>query len=275
MKGQSHRRPHDSWSEVYDLAFEEQFGAFYQALTDATIASIEELVPAGARIVDFGAGTGRLAIPLANMGYAVTAVEPSGPMLDVLRARDTTNRVTCVQSTLPDYRADTGSDLALCVFTVVSYLLDALALRDALHSASAALKPGAKMLIDIPSRQLFQSHSSVTSRMQRSVLVQPCGVNTYLYQEHLTVKHDDSTQSFSDEFTIRYWTTDEVLQAARECGLELLEDWSEPFRMTGSGYYLLGKSAASGRRLHLPPDADPGRQCARDPAPDARHPQSP
>lgn len=248
MKGYPQCRPHDSWANVYDLAFEEQFGAFYQALTDATIASIEELVPAGARIVDFGAGTGRLAIPLAKLGYTVTAVEPSGPMLDVLRSRDTTNRVTCVQSALQDYRAGTGFDLALCVFTVVSYLLDALALRDALHSASAALKPGAKMLIDIPSRQLFQSHSSITSRMQRSVLVQPCGVNTYLYQEHLTVKQDDSTQSFSDEFTIRYWTTEEVLQAARECGLELLEDWSESFRMTGSGYYLLGKSAATGRR---------------------------
>lgn len=121
---------------MYDLAFEEQFGAFYQALTDATIASIEELVPAGARIVDFGAGTGRLAIPLAiplaKLGYIVTAVEPSGPMLDVLRSRDTTNRVTCVQSALQDYRADTGFDLALSVFTVVSYLLDALALRDAL-----------------------------------------------------------------------------------------------------------------------------------------------
>lgn len=246
MKDHPHGLPHDNWAHVYDLAFEEEFGALYQALTDTTLAALEKLVPAGASIVDFGAGTGRLAIPLANMGYGVTAVEPSGPMLEVLRSRDTTNRVTCVQSALQDYRADTRFDLALCVFTVVSYLLDARALRDALRSASAALKPGGKMLIDIPSGQLFQGRSSVTPRMQRRVLVQPSGENTYVYQEHLTLEHDGSTQSFFDEFTIRHWTTDEVLKAARECGLELLEDWSQTFRITGASYYVLGKGAGSG-----------------------------
>jgi SAM-dependent methyltransferase len=238
------RRPHDSWAQVYDLAFQEEFGKLYQSLTDATIASIETLVPAGARIVDFGAGTGRLSVPLAGMGYAVTAVEPSGPMLEVLRSRDTAQRVTCVEDDLQHFRAESGFDLALCLFTVVSYLLDAAALREALESASAALKPGGKMLIDIPSRQLFQGHSCATPRLQRKVLVRPCGENRYRYQEQLTVEQESGTQSFADEFDIRYWPADEVLQAAQECGFELQEDWSESFRMTGSSYFVLGKSMA-------------------------------
>jgi 2-polyprenyl-3-methyl-5-hydroxy-6-metoxy-1,4-benzoquinol methylase len=41
---------------------------------------ITGLLPPGGSIVDFGAGTGRLAIPLARAGYRVTAVEPSSAM---------------------------------------------------------------------------------------------------------------------------------------------------------------------------------------------------
>ncbi len=41
----------------------------------------------GARVVDLGAGTGLLAIPLAVGGAHVTAVEPAQAMLDVLRER--------------------------------------------------------------------------------------------------------------------------------------------------------------------------------------------
>lgn len=41
------------------------------------------LVPAGARVVDVGAGTGHLAVPLARAGSRVVAVEPSRAMLQV------------------------------------------------------------------------------------------------------------------------------------------------------------------------------------------------
>jgi SAM-dependent methyltransferase len=39
----------------------------------------------GARLVDLGAGTGQLALPLARLGAGVHAVEPAEGMLDVLR----------------------------------------------------------------------------------------------------------------------------------------------------------------------------------------------
>ena len=51
-----------------------------------TMAYIRRHAPAGAKLLEVGAGTGRYAIPLAQEGYAVTAVELVQANLDVLRA---------------------------------------------------------------------------------------------------------------------------------------------------------------------------------------------
>jgi SAM-dependent methyltransferase len=62
------------------------------------------------QIVDLGAGTGLLALPLAGRGLQVAAVEPAEAMLSILRAATSGLPVTCVhaaaeRSGLPDARA--------------------------------------------------------------------------------------------------------------------------------------------------------------------------
>src|SRR5580693_5062940 len=44
-------------------------------------------LPAGAQILELGAGSGRVTVPLARDGFRVTAVDRSPAMLDKLRAR--------------------------------------------------------------------------------------------------------------------------------------------------------------------------------------------
>jgi ubiquinone/menaquinone biosynthesis C-methylase UbiE len=50
----------------------------------------------GARVLDIGAGTGRVAIPLANRGCRVVAVEPASGMLAQLQAKVGDNRMSAV-----------------------------------------------------------------------------------------------------------------------------------------------------------------------------------
>ncbi|MCX5598435.1 class I SAM-dependent methyltransferase [Streptomyces phaeochromogenes] len=48
---------------------------------------LASVIPDGAKVMDFGCGDGRVAIPMVALGYEVTAVDSSQRMLDRLRER--------------------------------------------------------------------------------------------------------------------------------------------------------------------------------------------
>ena len=74
-------RSFDAWADQYD-----RYRPTYPSDLFTFIA-LELELPQTPRVVDLGAGTGRASIAMASLGWRVTAVEPGGPMLDVLRAR--------------------------------------------------------------------------------------------------------------------------------------------------------------------------------------------
>ncbi|WP_328903293.1 class I SAM-dependent methyltransferase [Streptomyces sp. NBC_00441] len=53
----------------------------------AQAAMLATVIPDGAKVLDFGCGDGRVAIPMAALGYEITAVDASQNMLDRLRKR--------------------------------------------------------------------------------------------------------------------------------------------------------------------------------------------
>jgi len=74
-------RSFDAWASEYD-----RYRPTYPDALFSQIARELEL-PGSPQVVDVGAGTGRASIAMASLGWLVTAVEPGGPMLDVLRSR--------------------------------------------------------------------------------------------------------------------------------------------------------------------------------------------
>jgi SAM-dependent methyltransferase len=234
--------PHDSWAEVYDRVYETIFGTRYPQLTQATLRVISERQKAPAKVIDFGAGTGRLSIPLFNAGYAVTAVEPSLGMCKVLErkagARAEDPRFIICQSTAAEFRGDGSADIALCVFTVLLYLVDEAALRRTISAAASTLKTGGHLLIDIPSEVVFCGYIAPPSPgVKRSVKITPVpGVeHRYTYRDLIEV---DGIK-YEDEFPIRYWPRETVEAELRKAGLEPQSDpqLAASFSWTGS-YYL-------------------------------------
>lgn len=76
-------RSFDAWADDYDR----YRPGYPDELFDEIAARLE--LPALPRVVDVGAGTGIATLAMARRGWQVTAVEPGGPMLAVLRAKAT------------------------------------------------------------------------------------------------------------------------------------------------------------------------------------------
>lgn len=242
-------RPHSSWAEVYDLAYERSFGQLYADLSDETIKVIKHKVPPPAKVVDFGAGTGRLSVPLSRSGYDVLAVDPCGEMLKQLREKDPESRVALCESRMQDFVGADDCDLALCVFTVLLYLPDAHSLEASIEAAFRSLRPGGHLLIDIPQRVIFSSYERSAEEVDRRVTVKELGHDVFSYREELTVRKPDGKSSYSDEFLIRYWPADEVMRAMEKAGFLMAEDCSDRLCSSGSRYYLMGKPHEAERKM--------------------------
>lgn len=237
------RNPHASWAEVYDLAYDRSFGKFYNNLIVATIQVITDTIRPGGRIVDFGAGTGRLSIPLADKDFDVTSVDPCDEMLCQLKQKSREGmKLRTVCSRMEDFK-ETDFDFAICVFTVLLYLLNKESLKQALSAAHKALKPGGLLLIDVPSRTIFQNYSKKDDLIERCVSVIKQNEDIYLYQEKLKVRELNGNETtYSDEFKIRYWTLEYVRDTLMTIGFTLESDLTDHFSGTGSHYWIMKKT---------------------------------
>lgn len=234
--------PHASWARAYDAIYEASFGAFYQQLTELTLEGIRSIASPPASILDVGAGTGRLSVPLAASGYRVTAVEPCEEMLKQLQEKANREGVTVVQrcATIQGATDLAACDLALCVFTVTLYLLDDDALRSTCENLAAAVRPGGHLLIDVPRLVMFSSFEAAVPGGLRSVTIRPDDRNdSYLYEENTRIRIDGQEHACHDRFPIRYWRTERVLEELAAVDFCLESDWSARFAGSGSEYFLL------------------------------------
>jgi SAM-dependent methyltransferase len=232
--------PHASWAEVYDQVYETTYGALYAWLTDATLELIGALCPGMARIIDFGAGTGRLAIPLARAGHEVVAVDPCAAMLEQLRKKAEGIGVTTDCRSMAAFESAEPADLALGVFTVLLYILEKEELAASFAAVRRALRDGGRMLVDVASPVLFHGFEWDDDRMTRRVVIQPAGEGRFFYEEHVELRDSDGGSTrYEDRFTIRHWSAEEVIEVARAAGLALEREFADEFAGSGSRYFLL------------------------------------
>ena len=107
------------------------------------------VIPDGAKVMDFGCGDGRVAIPMAALGYEVTAVDASQRMLD--RLADRAPDLTTVQADADGVAAHLGRRRMDAVYSLAVLIHHSYA--DCLHiigKLRAATKLGGFLILDWP-----------------------------------------------------------------------------------------------------------------------------
>jgi len=106
------------------------------------------------RATDWGSGTGRLSLALAAHFDQVTSVDVSDPMLATLADRAAQRGVTNVRGVrLDEHRPGADQDLVLCLL-VLQHLPDRAAVLAALEAMTASLRPGGRLVVEVPDRAL-------------------------------------------------------------------------------------------------------------------------
>ena len=129
---------YDFLADLYDLEYTHDYDLpFWLALAE------REAGP----IIEWGAGTGRIAVPLATAGHDVTAVELSGEMVE--RGREKNQAVDWVVGDMRGAKPGQRYGLAVCAFNSFLCLKsvdDALAF---LRNAHEYLMPGGLLGIEV------------------------------------------------------------------------------------------------------------------------------
>ncbi|GHB07187.1 class I SAM-dependent methyltransferase [Streptomyces termitum] len=105
----------------------------------------DTLLPRGARVLDAGAGMGRVAAALLRRGHDVAAIEPDEAL--VRQARETYPGLPVEERDILDLRPEDGPfDLIVCVGNVMVFLAEDTE-RDALRAMRSALGENGRILV--------------------------------------------------------------------------------------------------------------------------------
>ena len=157
----------DSYAPFYDWENERTFGR-------RDIAWWKTFLPTAGRTLELGSGTGRLLIPLARTGAAITGVDFSSAMLE--RARVRTRRLPRIRRpglVRGDIRAlsfaDRAFSLVLAPYGVLQSLTTDADLDAALASVARVLKRrgtfGIDLVPDLPSWQTYRKEMRLRGRL--------------------------------------------------------------------------------------------------------------
>jgi SAM-dependent methyltransferase len=214
-------------------------------------------VPGGARprALELGIGTGRLALPLARRGVAVTGIDSSAPMLERLRAKPGGGELTVAVGDFADAATLVEGPFEL-VFVAFNSLFELLSQDDQCRCVGAAatlLVPGGLFVVEALAPEL--------TRLERSLSVIALGADEVVLQ---ATSHDPLTQVVSGHdvvlsegggvqllpWAIRYASVPELDLMARLAGLHLRQRWGgwggEPFTATSANHVSVYESAGKG-----------------------------
>ncbi len=131
------------------------YASTYGARIDDVTYYTDLAIRAGGRVLEYGVGNGRIAIPIARHGIEVVGVDHSAPMLADLRARlageppEVRRRVRLVRGDMREVRLEQRFDLVFAAFNTVLHLYDRQDVEQFLARVRAHLAPRGRFVVDL------------------------------------------------------------------------------------------------------------------------------
>lgn len=143
-------REHYGDAALYDYEYRRRRAdvGFYRELARKRLGE-------GGRILELGAGSGRVTIPLARAGHEVVALDTSPAMLGKLRARvaalpsAVARRISIVEGDLRDFDVGKKFPLVVAVFNVLEHLYTRVEVDACFRSVARHLAPGGAFAFDV------------------------------------------------------------------------------------------------------------------------------
>lgn len=134
---------------TYGSAFAGVYDEWYHGVSDvaATVATLVELA-GDAAVLELAVGTGRLAVPLAEAGLAVTGVDASAEMLAHLRERDPRGLVAVVEGDMVTDLPPGPFGLAFVAYNSLFNLTTAALQRTCFAAVAASLGPAGRFVVE-------------------------------------------------------------------------------------------------------------------------------
>jgi SAM-dependent methyltransferase len=195
--------------------------------TLTAIRFIEDRVGPAGTVVEYGVGTGRIAIPLAVKGYTVCGIDSSPEMLAELAKKDPTGLVTVLNDDMSTVQLERKFGLAVCIFNTLHCAPDQDSQVAFFRNASRHLLPDGRLIVEteIIGLQDFSRNKRITPVAVANgyaalavMLHDPCG--QMLARQNIEFRGSGISLTLNQ---IRYTWPAELDLMARLAGLSLLE----------------------------------------------------
>jgi len=231
---------HD-YADAYDAIYREKD---YEAEVDLIERILVRHGLDGPRqLLDLGCGTGNHALPLARRGHSVVGIDRSPSMLMRARAKASAERSVCPIAFYDgDIRnVDLGKrfEAVLMMFTVLGYQREDADLMATLATVRRHLDPGGLFIFDVwngpavlanrpgERRVSVTGKSTRITRKTRAVLDIPRHL-CHVYFDLERVDAGGHVEEWQEEHVVRYYFSEELELALRQCQLDLLQLRSFP-----------------------------------------------
>lgn len=149
-----------------ESTYGERWAAFYDDIYDVIEDSAIELLAGYAgsppRALELAIGTGRIALPLAGRGVAVTGIDISEEMTDLLQSKPRGEAITIIRGDFADVNIDTTFPLIYLAFNTIFALLSQARQVACFRNVAKHLEPGGRFVIDcfVPDVKRFDSENT-------------------------------------------------------------------------------------------------------------------